>query len=174
MGCGASVVFNMGASFDNHNVSAHGCLLDGDEWRLEPDSPYIKTGSNCSRGVGYTGRTGHIIVAAPPSVRNVTVGFTGGPQVFSMQDSTSGSVRVHRGATSTLVPLAANMPGKYQVLATANFRSGGVWAPSANRTRSSFVLEWDVAAPDDDDNRFEIDWEVRTPPWPGNPIPGPM
>jgi hypothetical protein len=180
-----AVVFNVGASFDNKNHSSHGCLLDGDEWRLGSSSPYVKTGAACASGVGYTGRVGHVITAAPPSARNVTVGFTsllstgdedsaGGPDLYSMQKATSGSVRVRPGATSARVTLAGAMTGKYQVLASATFPAGGVWIPRANRTRSSFVVEWERPAPaaTDSGGEEEIDWAVRAAPWPGNPTPG--
>ena len=172
-------VFNMGASFDNHNVSSHGCLLDGDDWRLGPHSPYVKTDSNCTVGASYTGRTGHMIVAPPPSARNATVGFIGlaevsGPQLFSMQDATSGSVRVKPGATYAVVSLSSSIVGKYQVVATADFNAGGVWAPRSNRTSSSFLLEWERPPPDDGAEPHEIDWEVRNAAWAGNPSPGPM
>eukprot|EP01043_Picozoa_sp_COSAG02_P032190 COSAG02_NODE_2141_length_9686_cov_3.045791_10_plen_170_part_00 len=169
----------MGASFDNHNVSSHGCLLDGDGWRLGPRSPYVKTDSICTVGAGYTGRVGHEIVAAPPSARNASVGFTGflgggGPQLFSMQDATSGSVQAQPGASYAVVSLSSSMTGKYQVVATADFNSGAVWAPRLNRTSSSFVLEWEKPTPSDGARPYEIDWEVRTATWAGNPTPGPM
>ena len=141
--------------------------------------PYVKADSNCTVGASYTGRTGHMIVAPPPSARNATVGFIGlaevsGPQLFSMQDATSGSVRVKPGATYAVVSLSSSIVGKYQVVATADFNAGGVWAPRSNRTSSSFLLEWERPPPDDGAEPHEIDWEVRNAAWAGNPSPGPM
>lgn len=102
-------VFDVGASFNNSywNKTAFGCLLHGDEWRLGEGSPYVKTGSNCTSGYGYSVRTGSEITALPPSARvpPAAVAFTSlsqevPPQVFQMQDATSGTVHARAGTTN--------------------------------------------------------------------------
>ena len=168
-------VFNVGASFINWNQTSFGCLLHGDEWRLGPDSPYKKTGGNCTDGYWYTGRTGSEITALPPSVRipEVSVAFTslspGGapPQVFQMQDATSGTVQTPAGRTEVTVRLAVAMTGKYQVLLTPTFNAGALWVP--NQTSDGFSVMWERPSA----TVAELHWEVRSAPWAGNPTASP-
>jgi hypothetical protein len=119
----------------------------------------------------------------PPTLRSAVVGFTGlsategGPQVFSMQDASSGSVRVRPGSTSVVVQLETPVAARqYQILVTPTFNAGAHWVP--NRTTTSFVVEWErpvPAATREVDGiasaEFAIDFEVRAKPWPGNPTP---
>ena len=174
-------VFNMGASFDNWNKTSFGCLLDGYEWQLGPGSPFVKTGGNCTSGYWYSGQTGHEITAPPPSFRAsgpAPVAFTsleaagGMPQVFAMQDATSGTIRVRPGTAvgdqfASVTLDAAMSDNKYQAVVTPRFNAGAVWVPTANRTTTSFMVMWEKPSPEGG----ELDWEVRAAPWPGNPTP---
>jgi hypothetical protein len=168
-------IFNVGASFTNWNQSSSGCLLHGDEWRLDHNGPYIKTGGNCTSAYWYTGRTGSEITALPPSVRApepVAVAFTSlhpgaPPQVFQMQDATSGTVQAQVGATDVTVKLAVAMTGKYQVFITPTHNAGAHWVP--NQTSAGFSVQWERPSA----TVSELHWEVRSTPWAGNPTAQP-
>ena len=170
-----AIVFNVGASFINWNQTSSGCLLHGDEWRLGLNSPYTKTGANCTDGYWYTGRTGSEISALPPSVRvpePTAVAFTSlgpgpPPQVFQLQDATSGTAQLPAGATEVNVQLAVAMTGKYQVLITPTHNAGALWVP--NQTSDGFSVIWERPSA----VVSELHWEVRTAPWPGNPTASP-
>ena len=120
---------------------------------------------------------GATITAPPPGFRGsgpAPVAFTsldaagGMPQVFAMQDATSGTVRVRPGETTANVTLDAAMSSnKYQAIVTPRFNAGGVWVPTPDRTTGGFVIMWEKPAPEGG----ELDWEVRAAPWPGNPTP---
>ena len=90
------------------------------------------------------------------------------PQVFAMQDATSGTLRVRPGEKSASVTLSATMShNKYQAVVTPRFNAGAVWVPATNRTTTDFMVMWEKPSPDGG----ELDWEVRAAPWPGNPTP---
>jgi hyaluronoglucosaminidase len=174
-----AVVFNIGANLADWNKTSTGCVLYGDEWMLQANSPYMITDEPCTSGAVWTSgdAPGRTIKAPVPTQRHPAafVGFTSigndssflGPSVHSMQNAYSGTVAVPPAATAVNVSLLHAMAtwgrNRYQVFLTASWNSGTVWV--SQRSSREFSVEIERGPP----KGGELDWEVRAPPWAGAP-----